>query len=85
MKKINSNSEDDFLYDYILKFLYEIKIVQGGNALSATLRRHKNLKSYLIDKQVSKLARIEDEFFTDDGLNHFAIESHNHQKSLQNN
>lgn len=83
--KIMTSKDDDFLYDKLLALLYQIKLVQGGTSLSATLRRHSKVKNYLIAKQVSRLEHIEETYFDVDGLDQTAIESYLYEKekSLQ--
>ena len=82
--KILTSSEDDFLYDQLLRLLEQIKLVQSGTALSSTLRRHNKIKLYMIKKQIEKIKYIEEKYFDDKGLNQFAIEEYHHKKSLQN-
>lgn len=82
--KIITSSEDDFLYQQLLRLLYQIKLVQGGTALSSTLRRHTSLKIYLIEKQIEKIKTIEERYFTPQGLNHVVIHHDNQKESLQN-
>lgn len=72
MKILTSNS-DNFLYSRILELLQQIKLVQGGTALSSTLRRHNKIRLYMIEKQRSLLNSIEDKYFTESGLNDEAI------------
>ena len=83
MKIITSN-EDDFLYDYLLELLQQVKLVQGGSAIPPTLRRHKPIRDYLLEKQKVKINHIEETYFTGGELNGLAIESYLHKKSLQN-
>ena len=80
MMKINVNnkletcSRDNFLYEELGRLLQEIKLAQGGTALDATLRRHNNIRIYLISKQIDKIRDIEETYFNDDGtLNDDAI------------
>lgn len=76
--KILTSKDDNFLYERILKLLYDIKITQGGSSLYATLRRHDKIKNYLIAKQIEQITKIEDIYFCDNGsLNQLAISSHN--------
>ena len=83
--KILVSDNDDFLYERLLALLEEIKLVQGGTALSSSLRRHSKIKLYLIEKQIEKIRDIEEKYFTDSGLDQMAITSHHvKQKSLQN-
>lgn len=84
--KVLTSKEDDFLYEYVLDFLEQIKLVQGGTALSATLRRHSLLKEYMIQKQRDKIAYIEETYFDmeHNSLNDDAITAY-HNRSLQNN
>lgn len=72
MKILTSNS-DNFLYSRILELLQQIKLVQGGTALSSTLRRHNKIRFYMIEKQRSLLNSIEEKYFTESGLNEDAI------------
>lgn len=83
--KILTSSEDDFLYEQLLRLLYQIKLVQSGTALSSTLRRHSKIKIYMIEKQIEKIKHIEETYFDDNGLNQLAIKSYNQKTSLQNN
>ena len=62
--KILTSKDDDFLYSKLLDLLKEIKLVQGGTALSSSLRRHNQIKLYLIEKQIYKIKEIEDKYFT---------------------
>lgn len=83
--KILTSSDDNFLYDRLLDLLYQIKLVQGGTALSATLRRHNKIKTYLVSKQVDLLNHIEENFFDNEGLDATAIEQYHFKKDhLQN-
>lgn len=79
--KILTSNDDDFLYSKLLDLLKEIKLVQGGTALSSSLRRHNQIKLYLIEKQIQRIKEIETTYFTDSGLNRKAIDSF---YSLQN-
>ena len=75
--KIITSDEDNFLYDYLLKLLDQVKLVQGGTALSSTLRRHSKIKNYMIEKQRLKLNNIEEKYFMKNGeLNQFEIENY---------
>lgn len=70
--KINSDDkilklQEDLLYKYLITFLYDIKIFQGGTALSSTLRRHPNLKNFLLRKQKERIVYIESTYFNPDG------------------
>ena len=47
-------------YFNALQLLSEIKLVQGNDALNSTLRRHKRLKMFLLEKQVEKLEELEE-------------------------
>lgn len=82
--KILTSSEDDFLYERLLDLLQQIKLVQGGNALASSLRRHNKIKLYMMEKQIQKIKHIEETYFCKDGLDQIAIENYNHQISLQN-
>lgn len=82
---ILTSDEDDFLYEKLLELLNQIKLVQGGSSLPATLRRHRQIKLYLIEKQIKKIEHIEKKYFTDDGLDTTAIESYHYKRSLQSN
>lgn len=53
----------DILEYQILQLLQDIKLVQGGSAVGATLRRHPQVKKYLIEKQVDRLKAIEQDNF----------------------
>lgn len=81
--KIITSPEDDFLYDRIIELLSQVKLVQGGSAIPATLRRHKVIKDYLMEKQSMLITHIENTYFEDGDLNQFAIEKYLHKKSLQ--
>lgn len=82
MKIITSN-DDDFLYQQLLRLLYQIKLVQGTTSLQSTLRRHTSLKIYLIQKQIDRIKEIEEKYFTSDGLNYTVIQFENKKQSLQ--
>lgn len=74
--KISTSKDDDFLYEYLLELLQQIKLVQGGTSLSATLRRHNKLKIYMIEKQIERIKAIEDRYFLRNGsLNQVAIDA----------
>lgn len=53
----------DILEYHLLQLLQDIKLVQGGSAVGATLRRHPQIKKYLIQKQIDRLSSIEDDHF----------------------
>lgn len=83
--KILTSEEDNFIYDWLLDLLKQVKLVQGGTSLASTLRRHQSIKNYMIQKQKEKLDYIEHTFFTSDGnLDLLSIEDYHH-KSLQKN
>lgn len=84
--KITTSYEDDFLYERLLTLLKQIKLVQGGTALSSTLRRHNKIKLYMIEKQIQKIKYIEEHYFCEDGLDPSAIENYHFRKeqALQN-
>lgn len=71
--KINSSTDsnlkikEDLLYSSLIAFLYDIKIFQGGTALSSTLRRHSKIKNFLLRKQKERLDHIESIYFSSDG------------------
>lgn len=74
--KIKVTEEDNYLYEYLLALCQEIKLVQGGTALSSTLRRHNKLKIYMIQKQIEKIKHIEERYFNQDGtLRDLAIQA----------
>lgn len=76
--KIKVSQADNYLYEYLLTLCQEIKLVQGGTALSSTLRRHNKLKLYLIEKQIEKIKHIEERYFNQDGtLRDLAIQADN--------
>lgn len=79
---ILTSNEDNFLYDQLLRLLYQIKIVQGVPAVTATLRRHSSIKQYLIQKQVDKLKFIEDRYFIEGDLDHSTIHVDSQKYSL---
>lgn len=81
--KILTSNDDDFLYQKLLDLLQQIKLVQGGTALSSTLRRHNTIKCYMIEKQIQKIKSIEERFFVDNDLDHTAVEQYLAQRSLQ--
>lgn len=82
--KILTNSRDDFIYERILKLLYEVKLVRGGTDLAYTLRNHKRIRDYCKAKQSSALLSIEDEFFNPDGsLNSSSIDNFYNSRPLQ--
>lgn len=58
---------EDLLYKSLVSFLYDIKIFQGGTALSATLRRHPKIKAFLLRKQKERLNSFESSYFNSDG------------------
>lgn len=60
MKIFVSQADKDF-YSSLISLLNEIKLTQGGTALSSTLRRHSQIKNYLIEKQKVKLKSFEEE------------------------
>lgn len=80
MKHINVDPEDDFLYERLLSLLEEIKLVQGGTALASTLRRHQQVKIYMIEKQIQKIRAIEETYFVDSGLNQDAVKNFHFRK-----
>lgn len=49
----------DKIYLDSLLLLQQIKLVQGNTALNSTLRRHKILRDYLIEKQRDFISSIE--------------------------
>lgn len=59
--------KEDLLYNSLISFLYEIKIFQGGTALSSTLRRHPIIKAFLLRKQKERLNSFESSYFNSDG------------------
>lgn len=65
--KIFVHKPDDILYLEIMQFLGEVKLLQGGDGLIATLRRHKGLKNFLIDKQKEHVEFFETTYFNSDG------------------
>lgn len=72
---ISTSSADNFLYDRLIDLFNEIKLIQSGSAVPATLRRHKVIKDYLIEKQKHIIQYIEDTYFVGGDLNHLAIEA----------
>lgn len=79
---IITTSDDDFLYERIIKLLQEVKLVRGGTDLAYTLRNHKLIKQYLTEKQKAEIRYIENTYFDErDNLNTLAIQSHH--KTLQ--
>lgn len=62
------HGDDDPIYESLLTLLKQIKLVQGGTALSSTLRRHNKLKLYLIEKQIARIKHIEETYFDEEGL-----------------
>lgn len=78
--KIITSQTDDFLYDYIINLLQEIKLVRGGTELAYTLRNHKFIRDYCKEKQSVRLKHIDDFYFTSEGdLNKNHIENY-HKK-----
>lgn len=73
--KILTSNDDNFLYDRIIVLLEQIKLVQGGSALPPTLRRHKAIRNYLMDKQKAKINYIEETYFPSGELDQTAVES----------
>lgn len=80
---ILTSKEDDFLYDQLLRLLYQIKIVQGVPAVTSTLRRHSTIRQYLIQKQIDKLKFMEERYFRDSDLNHVALRIDSQKRTLQ--
>lgn len=76
--KIITSSDDDFLYNRILKLLSEIKLAHGGNFLASSLRKHPVIRTYLRDKQSKILINIESTYFTADDLDRTAIEQYHY-------
>lgn len=73
---IDVTKDDDFLYSHLLNLLNEIRLVQGGTALDATLRRHNQMRLYLMSKQIEKIRLIEEKYFNQDGtLNQDSIKN----------
>lgn len=66
-KLLETSDSDNPLYNRIIKLLQEIRLVQGGNGLDATLRRHRKILNYCMAKQFDFLRDIEDSYFYDDG------------------
>lgn len=60
--KIFLSPDDEELYDFAISLLREIKLTQGGTALSSTLRRHSDLKNFLIDRQKLKIKQFEEKY-----------------------
>lgn len=56
----NSNfSESDVAYSYAINLLQDLKLTQGPQAVYSTLRRHKELCSFLLSYQSDHLRSIE--------------------------
>lgn len=66
-RELNVTSADDFIYDYLLKLFKQIRLVQSGSSLDATLRRHPRLKNYCIAKQIDMINSVESTYFNEDG------------------
>lgn len=80
--KIETSPEDEFLYIQLTRLLEQIKLTRGGTELAYTLRNHKDIRLYLISKQIEKIRHIEETYFNDDGtLNYNAIHDHYLSKS----
>lgn len=81
--KILVSKDDDLLYVDLIRFLYEIDLLQGHTALNSTLRRHSKLRNYLHNKQKEMLEEVESDYFMPDGtLNLDALEELNHKYSV---
>lgn len=65
--KVLTSPNDDFLYQRLILLLEQVKLVQGADNLIFTLRRHKKIKNYLVQKQSDRINSIENDFFNDDG------------------
>lgn len=74
--KVLTSSDDDFLYNRLLELLDQIKLVQGGSAIPPTLRRHKPIRDYLMEKQKQKIKYIEENYFCGGELDQTAIENY---------
>ena len=76
-KDLEVNKDDDFLYLRFINILQNVRLVQGGSALDATLHRHPRILNYCKAKQLSQIRDLESEYFCDDGrLNGFAIQNY---------
>ena len=83
--KILVSKDDDLLYEDLMRFLYEIDLLQGHSALNSTLRRHSKLYNFLKDKQKNQIDEIEADYFMPDGsLNLEAIFELNSKYRLKN-
>lgn len=49
----------DNIYFYLVDLLKDIKLTQGPTAVTSTLRRHSNVKKFLLQYQVHRLADLE--------------------------
>lgn len=67
INRIRPVSADDILYDELMRFLYEVKILQGIPALNSTLSRHKAIKMFLLKKQISYINDFDTKFLFSDG------------------
>lgn len=65
--KIDVKKADDVLYEELVKFLQEIKVVQGGSTLAAKLLKHKGIMNFLRRKQHEKMEFFETSYFNPDG------------------
>ena len=75
--KILTSQKDDFLYEYLINLLKQVKLVRGGTELAYTLRRHRKIADYLKEKQKNRLYKVEEDFFNPDGtLDQDAIDGH---------
>lgn len=82
---IMTSTSDNFLYDRIMVLLQQVKLVQGGNALASTLRRHRKIRDYCVEKQRERVQHIEEDYFLSDGsLNKISIDEFHQNTSLQN-
>lgn len=56
----NNYVDEDNLYDGLLLFLGDLKLVVGPDGLSATLRRHKDVANFLIQHQRRILSEFQE-------------------------
>ena len=84
--KILVSKDDDLLYEDLMRFLYEIDLLQGHASLNYTLRRHQKLYNFLKKKQKEQINEIESDYFMPDGsLNLEALFEINQKYRLKNN
>lgn len=80
-KDLETSPSDDFVYQKFIHILQNIRLVQGGSALDATLHRHPRVLNYCKAKQLAQLNEVESSYFYDDGtLNSSALDEFRQNK-----